>query len=280
VDYDFRNDSNEAISTEVAFPIPSYKFPTESDTSIPNQQGFDDFRLWVNTEPTTFVTEVRAFVGLREITELLRRLNVDAASFGHFGNGGKPFGQLPYFSRDIERLSVVQRRQLIQAKAITGENDRDSAWEAEWRVEKKYHWTQTFPAHAVVHIRHEYTPVLGNSNTIGDPAHYDPRDPNLEEFASLCPSASLLQALTKMGNSDEHPVGLAYVDFIVTTANTWKTPIEDFTLIVERPATSRSKANFVSFCWDGPVTKLDDRHFSAHLTNFVPKKELRVGFIQ
>jgi len=119
----------------------------------------------------------------------------------------------------------------------------------------------------VVHIRHEYTPVLGNSNTIGDPAHYDPRDPNLEEFASLCPSASLLQALTKMGNSDEYPVGLAYVDFIVTTANTWKTPIEDFTLIVERPATSRSKANFVSFCWDGPVTKLDDRHFSAHLTN-------------
>jgi len=72
---------------------------------------------------------------------------------------------------------------------------------------------------------------------------------------------------------------LRYVDFILTTANTWKTPIEDFTLIVEKPDEPTSNVNFVSFCWDGPVTKIDDHHFAAHLTNFIPKKELRVGFI-
>jgi hypothetical protein len=81
-----------------------------------------------------------------------------------------------------------------------------------------------------------------------------------------------------------------YVDFILTTANTWKTPIEDFTLIVERPPANKSSVSkatpanrwdsaLVSFCWDGPVEKTDATHFAAHLTNFVPKKELRVGFL-
>jgi len=35
----------------------------------------------------------------------------------------------------------------------------------------------------------------------------------------------------------------------------------------------------VSFCWDGPITKIDEDHFSVHIANLVPKKELRVGFI-
>jgi len=34
----------------------------------------------------------------------------------------------------------------------------------------------------------------------------------------------------------------------------------------------------VSFCWDGEVTKSDSDHFVAKATNFIPKKELRIGF--
>ena len=50
-----------------------------------------------------------------------------------------------------------------------------------------------------------------------------------------------------------------YVDFILTTANTWKTPIEDFTLIVDRSGPDNSSRRtevariqnkvLVSFCW-------------------------------
>jgi hypothetical protein len=53
------------------------------------------------------------------------------------------------------------------------------------------------------------------------------------------------------------------------TANTWKRPIEDFTLIVERPHEKNALQSFMSFCWDGPVTKLDADHFSAHMVNLV-----------
>ena len=192
------------------------------------------------------------------------------------------FGESPYFSSDIERLSTTQRKQLIQAHAITGPNDRDIPWSAEWRVEKRYHWTQTFPAHGVVHIRHEYTPVTGNSNTIGDPSIYHGKDA-VSEYAESCPAPAVRNSLAKVwsrprGPYDGSALSIQYVSFILTTANTWKTPIEDFTLIVERPLDSKYKS-YISFCWDGPVTQVDVDHFSAHVTGLVPKKELMIGYI-
>src|SRR5437667_158345 len=73
-----------------------------------------------------------------------------------------------------------------------------------------------------------------------------------------------------------------WVDYVLTTANTWKTPIKDFELIVERPRPKPGSPErgqwFVSFCWDGAVTRLDADHFSGRLINFVPKRELHVVF--
>jgi len=217
VDYDFRNDSDEDITTEVAFPVPAYTLAW--DERNPKEESFDDFKLWIDEEPARFTTEIRAFAGKHDITELLSKLHVD--------------------------------------------------------------WTQTFPAHSVVHIRHQYTPVLGNSNTIGNPAVYQGKDA-VPEYAQSCPAATLRDTLTKVWQSDKDhessPLSISYVSFILTTANTWKTPIEDFTLIVERPRIPKYKT-YVSFCWDGPVTQLDADHFSAHITGLVPKKELMIGYI-
>ena len=107
-------------------------------------------------------------------------------------------------------------------------------------------------------------------------------------LATFCPGLPLVKNLAasvhqqiaygkSMSNGDEM-LGLHWVDFILTTANTWKTPIEDFTLIVERPHQKGDEADYVSFCWDGPVTKIDSDHFSARATGLVPTKELRIGF--
>ena len=132
-----------------------------------------------------------------------------------------------------------------------------------------------------MHIRHQYTPVLGNSNTIGDPSIYRGKDA-VDEYAKSCPTPALRDTLSKVWdksrNDDVSPLSISYVSFILTTANTWKTPIEDFTLIVERPHDPKEKT-YVSFCWDGPVTQVDADHFSAHVTGLVPKKELMIGYI-
>jgi len=254
VDYDFRNDSAENITTEVAFPIPAYKAETDGPSS--SQAGFDDFKLTINGAPATFQTEVRAFTKKGEITAPLKNMKVDAASFGHLDDQQTK-------TTDVFRLRAAQRKQLVALGAL----DSQDQMMPTWRVEKKYHWTQTFPAHGTVHIRHEYTPVVGASNSVSEP-----------EYSSMCPSPELRKSVAKDGSSESNPAVLEYVDFILTTANSWKTPIEDFTLNIERPSDDYP-INEVSLCWAGPVTKVDANHFSAHVSNLVPKKELRVGFI-
>jgi hypothetical protein len=49
VDYDFRNDTDQDVTTEVAFPVPPYEndFP-EVDLA---GQAFKSFRLWVDGKP-------------------------------------------------------------------------------------------------------------------------------------------------------------------------------------------------------------------------------------
>jgi len=263
VDYDFRNDSNEEVTTEVAFPIPTYRLAVGE--LIPSQQGFDDFRLWIDGKRASYVTEARAFCKGREYTELLTSLHVDVASFGHVDTNNE--------SPDIKRLTTGQRSQLLQLGLIDSEDDN-----AMWTVEKKYYWRQKFPAHAVVHIRHEYTPALGSLNSITYGMGPDPDASSAKELSSFCIDGRLHTVLQQIANSTDKDAYYFYVDFILTTANTWKTPIEDFSLIVERPHEREPAANYVSFCWDGPVIKTDADHFSVHSINFVPKKELRIGY--
>jgi len=262
VDYGFRNDSDQDVTTEVAFPIPDYEFnPDGPSTGV---AGFDDFKLSVNDNPTKFTMEVRAIVKGKDLTQMLDAMHVDVCSFGHGDD---------QHSKDIDRLSPSQQARLKQAGLI--DDDRTPLW----TVRKKYYWKQSFPAHATVHIRHAYTPVVGDTNS----ARYgiDRSDPSMvAELKSMCVEGPLLRTLTNVVHSKGKDAPYFYVDFILTTANTWKTPIEDFTLIVERPHEKDVMADYVSFCWNGPVTKIDADHFETHATNFVPKKELRVGFFE
>jgi hypothetical protein len=263
VDYDFRNDTDQSVETVVAFPIPSYSLALEQVD--PDKQGFDDFRLWVNEKPFKFGIECRAYLKGRDETELLKSMKVDVGTFGHANSDHQYL--------DVQRLSVEQRRRLESAGLLDKEDDSPT-----WEVRKKYYWTQIFPAHSAAHVRHAYSPVVGALNSIkyGWGASGDAE--SAKELRTFCIEGGLKQALDKVVADKHRNAWYEYVDFILTTANTWKTPIEDFTLVVERPHQKDDLADYVSFCWNGPVTKTDLDHFVATATDFVPKKELRIGF--
>lgn len=277
VDYDFRNDSNNSITTVVAFPVPPYTFGEDSETF--GDPAFSDFRLTVDGKPATFTIETRAVVGKRDVTALLARKHVDAATFGHWDAQHHDYDVIP----DFQHASSQAQHSLTTAGAFKDGVPR-------WKVEKKYYWTQTFPPHTAIHIRHQYTPVVGDTNSVSYGLN-KPADPyEAKQLNSLCLEPSLRAQLTTLSQRDDRQVPYNYVDFILTTANNWKTPIQDFTLIVERPEADKSRRSLkpqidtmneslVSFCWNGPVTKTDTNHFEAHLQNFIPTKELRIGYI-
>ncbi len=295
VDYDFRNATNQDVTTEVAFPVPPYNFEILGPDIT--KQSFSDFRLLVDGSPVRYSTEVKATLNGQDVTDTLNKYKIDILNLANpdwnsvAENGGVHFV-------DFERLSKSDQKQL----EAWGLFDRqlEAFIMPRWDVHLQYHWRQTFPAHSTVHIRHEYSPVLGEGDSDFSPevlalAKQQPhfrgsakldsngRD-NLNLLMGFCPDEGLLQKLESKvwvqsnGFRDEMG-GADWVDFILTSANTWQRPIEDFTLIVERPQND-NRWSLVSFCppAGGKIEEPDEAHIRVHLTNFVPDSELRIGF--
>ncbi|HUZ04482.1 MAG TPA: DUF4424 family protein, partial [Acidobacteriaceae bacterium] len=207
VDYDFRNDSDQDITTEVAFPIPDYDVGFSSAETA--QQGFNNFLLWVNGAPAHYRVEARAYLNGNDYTRLLTNMHVDVESFGH----ATSYDDSP----DIQKLTPAQRKQLKQVGLI----DKDGGG-ASWKVKKKFYWRQMFPAHKTVHIRHVYSPFRGNENSIHYGMGSTPDADSAEELKSFCIDSQLLASLKRIADSKDKDAPYSYVDFILTTANTWK----------------------------------------------------------
>ena len=297
VDYDFRNDSSEDVTTEVAFPVPPFDHgPTSAP---PDKEPFADFRLTIDGRPFAFQVEAKATLNGKDVTGILTADKIDVASFGHLVES--PSNSGANWVPDFSRLPSAEKKRLISLGLISVSQD---GTDANWTVSLQYHWTQHFPAYHVVHIRHEYTPEIGFEGVFRDElaaekqstgsssgkkwAYRERPDSALQTF---CAEPDLQRALAKgldlvaaqEGDKAERngvELNRSWVDFILTTANTWKQPIEDFTLIVERPKDDGKWKQLVSFCspTDARVEKIDPEHFRVHLTNFIPKAELHIGF--
>ena len=299
VDYDFRNDSVEDVTTEVAFQIPPYEngFPYDDISG----QSFQSFHLWVNGMPLHYQSQATATLNGKDVTDVLRANHIDVATFGHFTEVEDSNHVSQPISADLSRLPKSERDNLLKEGLFAVEGS-DYPQLGLWTVHLQYHWTQTFRAHSTVHIRHEYTPVVGfNSVSLGaiklalQPTYQTKRpvsefSDELKQIGSFCPDEPFLRGAKGLApaggqNSDDDDgiaAELSYVDFILTTANTWKRPIEDFTLIVERPAPGQNGKVLVSFCSpaNGKVEKLDEDHFQVHLNNLIPASELHIGFFE
>jgi len=167
VEYEFLSESDKDITTEVAFPIPPYEF-TESAGGI---RAFDDFRLWVDGKELPYEVESKAFLQKddgkgskvgepRDVTAILERYKIDVPTLGHyFVNGKYSTGKgnedvVP----DFERLSPAMQKKVSELGLVDAEG---SGSVPRWQVRKTYHWQQTFQAHKVLRVRHEYSPGFG-----------------------------------------------------------------------------------------------------------------------
>jgi hypothetical protein len=281
VEYEFLNESNQDIDTEIAFPIPAYALTFSAGGTRP----FDDFKVWVQGKELKYQIDAKALLNGRDYTGTLRRFGVDVASLGHYDHSQD-------FSEDFRKLTPSQKQTLMDA----GLFDSEDQHLPQWSVEKIYHWRQFFPAHKVIHVRHEYQPGAGfryaetsflnrtarNAEVQRIKSTREKDEHGIAELASVidstCMDRSLEESLIREGNGatavDKGLIRMMWVDYILTTANNWKMPIGQFELVVEgNPQILRT-----SLCWDGKFQRKDATHFSSVVKDFVPRKELRIGF--
>lgn len=269
VDFLFHNETDTDITTEVAFPIPAYQFEFDS---LNWPYDFADFKLWVDDQPISYETDVHAKLNGKDYTEPLRSLGIDVATFGEYDWKKDP----PDGSPQILKLSPSNKARLVQLGLL---DNLDNAF-PKWTVIKMYYWRQTFPAGKLVHIRHQYTPVAGF-----EPVQVD----NISRrFPDSCVDASLRQKLGSLAANDlqrtnggsNNYIAATWVKYILTTANTWKTPIKNFRLDVEVPTGGSDHASFISLCGGDKVTNASQNHVVMSISNFVPSRDLTVYFFK
>lgn len=246
VEYEFVNESAEDVVTEIAFPTPDIAFSPAERIG----HRFQDFKAWVNDTKIEVKEEARAFMGDRDVADQLKAVGLTDIA-----------GSL----RQVEQLPVDKQEQLhAQGLVGWGDSGEERYW-SHWTVRIVYHWVQRFPPGQVVRIRHEYAPAYGEKNHVA--RHL---------FDDACVEQPLRARLDSVVAIDSSSNGWTkWVKYILTTANTWKTPIRDFELELEFP-----EGEYVSLCWDGKIQRSGPRTFKSVLKDFVPKKELTVYFFK
>jgi hypothetical protein len=252
VEYEFLNTTDQDITTEVAFPIPPYIW-TPIDPA--GSRDFSSFHVWINGSEVRFRTKARATLKGADYTQLLQKHRVDIQNFGYVDRADQ--------KSQIAMLSRSAKAQLISVGLI----DEDGL--PYWTVHLTYHWRQRFPARNIVQIRHEYAPVYGFARVYLVEA--------LKQLESPCTDLALENNLR--AEEDKHlearrtervPLThVSWVKYILTTANTWRTPIKDFQLVIEQPEHSEPQPKYLGtrVCWDGEVRPSGKNRFVAKRLN-------------
>lgn len=262
VSYLFRNQVQEPRTVRIAFPLPPIDGRELSFSALalprPDSPNFVGFTVTVDGRPLEPELEERAYVGEREVTDLLRR-------------HGLPLNPLRFaaISAAAGRIGAPEWAELVRAGLFPDVADApDRMTEGLWRGEAKFHWLQTFPAGQEVRIAHSYAPVTGFHLL-------DLKAASRAAYrATYCLDAAGLAAIRRLHAKAADPGGhlrATVVPYIVTTARNWAAPIGRFTLTVDKG----SPEAVASFCRTD-VRKTGPTTFRWEARDYVPDQDLRV----
>jgi len=255
VSYTFKNNSRSAVTTQVAFPIPSFQY----SPVYQNEPAFTNFSVEVNGRPVRFESEIKALVKGTDVTEVLRKHKIPVRDFD------------AAIAR-IDQLDEETRKALAVSGVIGLYGTQDPAWS----VNMLYYWEQTFPANGLTRITHSYKPDRGSRYAY---IYQSPiplsalRGDDKPNGRTPCLNKSAEKWLQRQPASSSKPamIFIDWVRYILITANTWQGPIKDFTLTVQPPFNS-----IVIPCTDEVDTP---QLFEAHQKNYRPEKDLIVFFL-
>jgi len=264
VEYEFLNTTSDLVVSEIAFPIPPTKYVFDD---LGGRRDFADFKVWIDDKPMKVEKEVRAFVGKREVTDELLKAKISIETFGDF-DPTEPSNQI--FSLRPEAKSA-----LVKVGALKKPSKKDNSLDywPRWETHVKYHWRQEFPPGEIVRIKHEYHPVVGYQGAQVQKFKEQHKDACIEPKTFSEVKRRVEKTMEREPLSNNY-FQTTWVSYILTTANTWQTPIKDFELTVEG-----ENDDLLAFCWDGPVEKTGQSKARALKIDFVPKSDLKVYFL-
>jgi hypothetical protein len=269
--YEFVNESDEDQQALVMFPLPRYPaFPSESGVISHGQPS--GFKVRVNGKTVNYRTEVKATLKEQDVTDILKSAGLSEKQIAHFP-----------FDKDLLDIEGRLKISLSQIEALTKKGLVDGGFPL-WDINVTYVWTQRFPARSTTHIDHTYRPFISGGTAGG----YSGRDQELHNITKewgwkdvfdSCPTEEQLHRLDRLLSNKSRLDGYCQVpgttvEYILTTANTWKDGIRDFKLRIH----TKSQDEIVALCFPSKIRKVSDLLYETRVRNFKPKAELSVYF--
>ena len=281
VDYVFRNVTAADVTGEVIFPLPPVHvgYLMESSWNLPEDTGRDN------------LVGFKAVVDGKEVAVSVDRIAVLEPEWEE----GRPLS-FQYdtpgtdVTADLERLGIpvsLDLAKVVDALAALTPAQKTEAMDlglavidetftyAHWSVILRYHWTQTFPANAVVKVSHEY-----ENRSAGGVLSWShpPEDYMLTLEKQYCiddgTSRAMAKALARPPEADGqvYSVGMSWnIAYVLRTANSWAGPIKRFKLTLDKGA----PGNIISLCVEG-IKKTGPTTFVMEKTDFVPDRDLEI----
>lgn len=279
VDYVFRNLTDKDVTGEVIFPMPPIPVSRESDWNLP--EDMDRANL----------VAFKAVVDGQEVAVSVDRIAVlepewqegRPLSFQYDTPGADVTADLARLgipltlddTKVTRALTALTPEQQAEATALGLASFSEGYTYARWSVILRYHWTQTFPANAVVKISHDYENRSGG----GIFGWAEPPEEYMQSYIDqYCiddgTSRALVKALARPPEADGtvYSMGMSWnIAYVLRTANSWAGPIKRFKLTVDKGAPE----NIVSLCADG-INKTGPTTFVMEKTDFVPDRDLEI----
>lgn len=239
VDYIFENTTSKAQTLLVSFPLP----PLDDDSCAPDRTSrFDDFSVTVDGANVSYQTECRAFNESIEVTEDLKKVGLPICEFND--------------KFDRNKITKDALAEMTKKNLLNEPNHKCSIFP--FKIHRKHYWTQNFPPMQKIHVQHKYRPELGSTSVCTLNNYWDSIIPNFPGPREDGESPFLYCAY--------------YLEYIITSANTWKNGIEDFEMIA-------TGANLILGKVDGE-RDADVNELKFTKKNFSPKNEILIEFVQ
>lgn len=269
VAYDFFNESEEDISTLVAFPLPDLDFDGDWNYAIETRDPVN----WIGFKVTVDGKEIMPQVQARatrfgvDVTEVLQRYGIPITMLS---------GPDDLIAMD-ERLSALPpeaKAELLRYGVI----DWSSSWGANnvplptyhWTSQIIFYWFQTFPAGKTLHVEHRYKPVSGYSFvTVGGlEEEYLQR-----EFCIDKNQRKLI--LTKLNTEREEMMSGINLRYVVVTAGNWLGPIGKFSMTIDKG----DPGAIIATCWKG-LKQTGPQSLRFEEENFQPDEDVNILLIK
>ena len=252
--YRFFNPTGSDIAITVAFPLPGYSFKPNSAASSPTY----DFSVATDGQPQKFKTITEARLKGKNVTAEVQRAGLPLVDFRGWDG---PEAETP-----SSRLSEKARKRLVARGLL----DPDEAFPL-WTASVTYVWEQRFPAGRATEIKHSYTPQAGKD--LFGPKSTD-RGWSAARFPPGCtPSIGVLEKAVRPAG-EGGMIFQTWVAYILRTANNWKTPMGEFSLVV-----LKEKDETVVLCSDLPAPRVTADSVEVSVKDYVPSRDLVVYFL-